>query len=178
MAALGYGDLLARLKGLDEEANLSLEGNDRYYMIVAGGSALVLQKFRVTATHDIDAIYSSNELFPFLEKYDINTNVSAYINSFPYNFEDRAVLLHNGRKIDFYAASLEDIVIAKLNAMRPPNIADISSEHVLSQLDWELLEMLATDENEAKASALNDKNYNIFLDAYDDYVRRFRPCGN
>ena len=175
MAELDYENLLTRLKGLDEEINLTFEGNDRYYMIVAGGSALVLQKFRETATHDIDVIYSSSELFPFLEKYDINTNVSAYINSFPYNFEDRAVLLFKGLIIDFYAVSLEDVVIAKLNAMRPPNIIDISSEHVLSQLNWELLELLATDGNEAKASALNDNNYSVFLDAFRDYERRFRP---
>ena len=55
MAELFYGNLLARLESLDEEINLTFDGEDRYYMIIAGGSALVLQKYRETATHDIDA---------------------------------------------------------------------------------------------------------------------------
>jgi len=178
MLKLLHDDLLARLKGLDEEVALTLDGDDRYYMIIVGGSALVLRRLRDTATHDIDVVSNSKELFPYLDKYDINTRVEAYINCFPYNFEDRVEMLHKGRRIDFYTVSLEDAVIAKLYAMRPQDALDISSEQVLGKLDWALLDKLATDSGEAQASALNERSYSIFLDAYADYARRHRPCVN
>ena len=78
MPELTHDEMMERLKRLDEEADLTFEGNNRYHIIIAGGSALVLQRYRDTATHDIDAIYSSHELFPLLEKYDINTRVSTF----------------------------------------------------------------------------------------------------
>jgi len=37
---------------------------------------------------------------------------------------------------------------------------------------------LALDEDEARASALNDSNYADFKASYDEYARRCRPCGN
>jgi len=40
-----------------------------------------------------------------------------------------------GRKIDFFTVSLEDIVIAKLYSMRPTDIADITSDEVLKRID-------------------------------------------
>ena len=41
-----------------------------------------------------------------------------------------------------------------------------------------LLERLALAEDEARASALNDRSYAEFKASYDEYVRRFRPCEN
>lgn len=40
----------------------------------------------------------------------------------------------------------------------------------------DLLERLATAEDEASASALNEFRYAEFLDTYKTYVERWRPC--
>jgi hypothetical protein len=123
----------------------------------------------------MDAISVSPALISLLEKYDINCRAQTYINNFPYNFEDRLVLMMRGKKIDFYLASLEDIVIAKLCSMRKVDKTDIESEAVLMKVNWELLETLALGENEAKASALNERAYNDFKSNYFDYIRRLKP---
>ena len=178
MFELSYDDLLMRLRQLDEDAYLLYNTDTRYHIIIVGGSALILQKYRTNATQDIDAISASKELYPILEKYDINTRVQAYINSFPLNYEDRLNLVLAGKRVDVYTLSLEDVVIAKLYASRPLDIADITSREVIDSIDWEKLKHLATDENEAWASRLNDNNYSIFLDAYNDYERMYKPCVN
>ena len=82
------------------------------------------------------------------------------------------------RKIRFYTASLEDIVIAKLCSVRDTDRSDLVEETILRTLNWELLDYLATDEDELKASILNDWRYADFKANYDDYVRRFSPCVN
>ena len=111
-----------------------------------------------------------------MEKYDINAHVETYINNFPYNFEDRLVKLPiEGERIDFYTASLEDIVVAKLYSSRDTDRQDIIAETVLQNINWDELERLAFADDEAKASALNDRSYQDFLDNYKEYVRRFRP---
>ncbi len=83
-----------------------------------------------------------------------------------------------GNRIDFYTASLEDIVIAKLCSYRETDIQDIISDGVLKALDWDKLEHLATAEDEAKASALNSFRYADFKANCDQYVERWRPCGS
>ena len=84
----------------------------------------------------------------------------------------------DGRRIDFYTASLEDIVIAKLYSGRATDIQDIIDPRVLREIDWDRLEHLATAEDEAKASALNETRYAEFLDSYRTYVGRWRDCAN
>ena len=150
----------------------------RFSIIIVGGSALILQKYRTNATQDIDSISVSKELYPLLEKYDINTRVQAYINCFPYNFEDRVSMVFEGRKVDVYTASLEDVIIAKLYASRSVDIFDITDDEVLKSVDWGKLNYLATDESEAWSSKINENSYNMFLDSYKEYVRRYKPCEN
>ena len=84
----------------------------------------------------------------------------------------------NGQRIDFYTASLEDIVIAKLYSGRDTDVHDIIDPSVLREINWNRLEHLATAEDEAKASALNEFRYAEFLDNYRTYVRRWRDCEN
>ena len=43
-------------------------------------------------------------------------------------------------------------------------------------INWDTLEKLALDENELKASSLNEFRYMDFLDSYANFERRFRPC--
>lgn len=169
-------DILERLDRLDMEAFTTIDTPHMYRMVIVGGSGLVLLDIISRATQDIDALEASPDIRHLLAKYDANLRVSSYINNFPYNFEDRLVPLSvGGRKIHFYTCSLEDIVIAKLYSSREVDRQDIVSENVLKNLDWEKLEHLALDENEAKASALNEQRYRDFLYDYTEYVRRYDP---
>ena len=173
---LQYEDLIERLKRLDEDASLLDDSDERLYIVIVGGGALILQKIISRATHDIDAISVSPVLMTLLKKYDINCRVNAYINSFPYNFEDRLKKLPvNGKKIDFYTASLEDLVIAKLHSYRDTDLHDVEAESVRAAIDWSVLENLALSEDESKASSLSERSHNEFLYAYHGYVQKFRP---
>lgn len=170
-------DLLERLARLDEDADLLFDDDCRFAMVIVGGSALILLETITRATHDIDALNVSSELIDLLEKYDINTRVATFINNFPYNYLDRLVPVRlNGRRIDFYTASLEDIVIAKLYSGRATDMQDVIDPGVLKKIDWDRLDHLATAEDEASASALNEFRYAEFLDTYKTYVERWRPC--
>ena len=171
-------DLLERLNRLDEDADLLLDSDDdrRFRLVIAGGSALILLETITRATHDIDALDVSLEIVSLLRKYDINTNVVAYLSNFPYNYEDRLVPLNiGGRRIDFFTVSLEDIIIAKLYSGRDTDLQDINDENVLKAIDWNRLDYLATDENEAQMSAMNEYRYKEFLACYQEYVKRWHP---
>ena len=153
MGKMILDDLRKRLERLDEDADLMIDNEDRYQMVIVGGSA-----------------------FSLLGKYDINTDVEAYIDNFPYNYPDRLQLLpFGGTKVQFYTPSLEDLVVAKLCSFRDTDKADVESEAVRNSLDWDLLEHLATDEDELRASILNDWRYRDFYIRYQAYVERWRP---
>lgn len=171
-------ELLKRLLALDEEVSLLYPGPDRIRMVIVGGGALVLMEYLTRSTHDIDVLSVSHQIQDLMLKYDINTLVQTYINNFPYNYEDRIKLVLTGKKIDYYTGSLEDIIIAKLYSYRDTDMADITSPTVLKDIDWDLLHRLATAEDEARASALNEYRYREFLDKYSDYERNYRPCDN
>lgn len=169
-----YDELLDRLKRLDEDANLLFDDDRRLRLTIVGGSALILLEVIDRATLDIDAMQASSEILELLERYDINCRVQTYINNFPYNFEDRLVKLPiNGKKIDFYSASLEDIVIAKLFSIRDTDRQDVLNPNVINSIDWELLDRLALNSNELKSSVLNEKDYEEFLINYKEYKRRY-----
>jgi len=63
-------------------------------------------------------------------------------------------------------------VIAKLYASRPNDKEDLIA--VAPFVNWEILEYLALDDNEAKKSALNERNYLDFLYDYREYKERYR----
>lgn len=166
-------ELIERLDRLDEDASLMFDGDERFKMIIVGGGALILLERINRATHDIDAISAPKEIYGLLEKYDINCRVQTYEHYFPYHYQDRIVgVSAGGRKIDFFTASLEDIVIAKLYSVRDTDIRDVDS--VADSIDWVLLERLAHEEDEARASAMNDRLYAEFKSNYDHYVMRHR----
>jgi len=172
-------DLLERLARLDEDVDLLFDDDRQFKMVIVGGSALILLETIARATLDIDALDVSPEIVDLLEKYDINTRVGTFINNFPYNYDERLVPIPmNSRRIKFFTASLEDIVIAKLYSGRATDIQDIIDPNVLAAIDWAKLDYLATDEFEAKASALNPYRYQEFLDSYKTYKERWCPCEN
>jgi len=166
-------ELLNRLERLDEDASLIFESDKRFRLVIVGGGALVVQKYLNRATNDIDALDVSTEINNLLTKYDINSRVKAYLCNFPYNYEDRMVKIEiGGRRIDFYAVSLEDIVISKLYSNRSIDLHDIENETILNAINWETLDRIALDENETKLSSLNDRTYSEFRQSYEDYKRR------
>lgn len=172
-------DLKDRLLRLDEDANLLFADAPWFRVLIVGGSALILLGKIARATHDIDVVSAPMALYDLFDKYDINAKAEAYINNFPYNFEDRLIPIPLAtQKIDFFTPSLEDLVIAKLCSARDTDAADVTAHGVLGTLNWKLLEYLALSDNEAKASALNERCYAEFLANYRDYVARYRPCGN
>lgn len=176
MELLSYESLVHRLEELDEEASLRFDSAERLSLIIVGRSALVLMEYIARGTHDIDALEASRQLQDLLQDYDINMNVQTYINNFPYNYLDRVKPLPiKGKIIDFYTASLEDIVIAKLYSYRDKDYEDVCSPKVLQALDWDKLRFLATSDDEAKASALNEYRYGEFLSRFEEYERRYRP---
>ena len=69
-------------------------------------------------------------------------------------------------------------MIAKLYSGRATDMQDTIDPRVLKEINWDWLECLATAEDEAKASALNEFRYAEFLDSYRTYVRRWRNCEN
>ena len=177
MSSMMRDDLIRRLKELDEEASLLFGEAERLHMVIVGGGALILMELLPRATHDIDVLDSSQKLQSLMESYDINTRAQTYIYNFPYNYEDRLVPLTeiHGKIIDFYTASLEDIVIAKLYSYRGVDHADITDPNVLRAIDWDRLHELATAEDEARQSALNDRFFRQFLYDFEEYERMYRP---
>lgn len=170
-------DMIERLRALDEEASLTFDNIERMHLIIVGGGALVLMNVITRATHDIDAFYIPNKLQSMMAAYDINTKVSGYMYSFPFNLEDRIQPVDVGGKlIDFYTASLEDIVIAKLCSPRDTDIKDVEDAGVLAAIDWDMLHHLATSEDELYMSGMSENRYKEFLDVFTEYERRFRPC--
>jgi hypothetical protein len=165
-------DILARLRRADEDAYLSFDNTGSFKVVIVGGGALILHDYIPRATEDIDVLGVDRTLLPILEVYNINGMVAAYMNNFPCNYENRLVHIWSGRKIEFYTVSLEDIVIAKLCSNRRNDWLD--AEAVAKYIDWDLLDVLAYDEDELKSSVLNDRNYADFLVSYEEYKRRFR----
>lgn len=169
-------DMLKRLLALDEEVSLLYTATDRIRIVIVGGGALILLEYLTRSTHDVDVLSVSHQIHDLMFKYDINTLVQTYINNFPYNYEDRMKLVLSGKTIDFFTCSLEDIIIAKLYSYRDTDISDITTPSILKDIDWDLLHHLATAEDEAKASALNEYRYQEFLEKYIDFERKYRPC--
>lgn len=170
--------IIKKLQDLDKEVYTYIDTNQRLRLVIVGGSALVLLSVIIRPTDDIDAIDASYELQEFLSDYGINMKVLSYESFFPYNYSDRLVKIFEGLCIDCYTASLEDIIIAKLHSARPKDKRDVTNPSVLNAIDWCILERLALADDELKLSTLNDFRYNEFLDTYNDYVRRYRPCEN
>ena len=71
MGKMILDDLRKRLERLDEDADLMIDNNDRYQMVIVGGSAFILLGKLTRATHDIDALSVPKELYSLLGKYDI-----------------------------------------------------------------------------------------------------------
>lgn len=164
-------DIRQRLLRLDEDADLMFGDEDRFICIIVGGSAFVLLGYSTRATHDIDMLKTSPELTSLLCKYDMNTNVQAYLDNFPDDCWERLqpIPLHTHR-ITFYTLSLEDLVISKLAAWRGQDITDITSEKVVRAIDWDQLSRSA---DMLRQGMLNDRTRSEFDFAFQEYREKY-----
>lgn len=178
MEALGKEQLQTVLQGIDEEASLVFgELSERLRVVVAGGSAFMLRDLtRRPVTHDIDLLESASQLREIMAHYPVvNSHMAAFCDSIPYNFEDRLVPLDMETKAILYLTpSLEDLVVMKLYAWRPNDVADITSPSVLEAIDWGVLERLIYDPMEAQASCLSERRYQELVATFEQYRKAWK----
>ncbi len=60
----------------------------------------------------------------------------------------------------------------KLYAFRPNDLQDLESIANNNLLDWDMLEYLIYDNNEAKASALSERSYKEMVHSYEIFKER------
>lgn len=162
-------DIKDRLLRLDEDADLLFDNEDRLSCVLVGGSALILLGYISRATHDIDILKIPPELLTLLSKYDMNNNVSAHMDNFPDDYQDRIQKLNlPTHKIDFFTLSLEDLVVSKLAAGREKDLADIVTPKILKTIDWAQLERSA---NLVVQGMLSDRSKQEFRISFEEFVR-------
>ena len=172
MTDLRKEDILYRMERLDKDIETLFHSSGRFQVVIVGGGALVLRGYLTRGTADIDILGADSRLYDFMEVYDMNGRVNAFMDNFAYNYQDRLKLVWSGKIIDYYTASLEDIVIAKLCSNRPDDLTDV--ELIADKIDWRILEQLALDDGELKLNILNERRYKDFLESYNDFERKFR----
>ena len=169
--------LIDLLLGIDEEAELTIGiRNPKPKLVIVGGAAFLLRDITARqTTHDIDVLHADESLREILNAYpEVNGCVAAFSDQIPFNFEDRLEVLEIGAKaIAFVTPSVEDLVVMKLYAQRPNDVQDIDGAISAGRVNWNLLDRLVHDENEAAASCISDRRYAEMLSAYDDLKSRW-----
>ena len=175
----GKERLVELLLTMDEEATLLLgEGGQRFPVVLVGGSAFLLHDLaNRPTTHDVDVLSCHAALRELLSNYAaVNGAVAAYADQIPYNFEDRLVKLDLPTStIDFMTPSVEDLAVMKLYSWRPNDQQDLESAAALGAINWERLDQLVRDPDEAMASALSPRRYREMVATYESFARR---CGH
>ena len=176
MEEYGKERLVELLLTIDEEATLLLGGQGkRYPVVIVGGSAILLHDLtNRPTTHDIDVLSCHAALRDVLANYAaVNGAVAAYADQIPFNFEDRLVRLDLPTEtVDFMTPSIEDLAVMKLYGWRPNDQQDLESPAMLDAIDWDKLDRLVRDPDEAAASALSPRRYREMVGIYEDYARR------
>ena len=173
---MGEPELRQRLLEFDKAVGV-LHPDRMFYLVLAGGGALMLLGYLSRVTDDMDALKCSPELLALMEKYDINNRVAGpYGDHFPYNWEDRLVPLDvETTVVKCYAASLEDIVASKLCSERPEDGFDVRRPQIVAAINWDLLETAA---KEMELSQLNRRRHQDFLRNYKSFRKEFGPCAS
>lgn len=142
----------------------------RYTCTIAGGGALaILGCLSERKTDDGDVLHGSSELSGIMEKFGFNRSISAYIDQFPYNHEDRVVPIElPTRCVDFFTISLEDVVISKLSSERGEDERDLQYPEIVEAIDWTKLETAAAEMND---TCLSPRRLQIFQENYGSYVK-------
>ncbi|MGN0115137.1 MAG: DUF6036 family nucleotidyltransferase [Acutalibacteraceae bacterium] len=164
-------EIIDRLKDLDRFAFSTLNDNKRYSCVIVGGGALLLLGYSYRVTMDIDFVYNNfpKELIELMDKINMNSNATAYIDCFADGYIDRAkpVTDFEPYKIDFYTLSPEDFVVSKLSSGRSKDIIDIKNQKLVEELDFELLNKLV---EETKLGLINDRLVDELQIRYEQYL--------
>ncbi|MCL2530271.1 MAG: DUF6036 family nucleotidyltransferase [Coriobacteriia bacterium] len=154
---LGKEEIKKSLLDFDEMSGELLEkGDPKPKVVIVGGGAFILNDKTPRMTCDIDVLCPPSMLSGILDINNMNQRVNAYIDSFPYNFEDRLIKVDLGdTNCEYYTPSLEDLVVSKLYGLRPNDMSDLTSKETLESINWELLDYLVFDRDEVFANALS-----------------------
>lgn len=176
-------ELLEKLIRADEDAFFSDArcSNTKVSVVIVGGSALLLHDLSAKqVTKDVDVYAAEESVRDILyADPDFNAQCQAFCACLPYNFEDR--LVHapiDTLAIDYMTPSLEDLAVMKLYRWEEPDKIDLTSPEFLEKLNWDLLDRLIHDPDEAAASRMaepeRDREFKNLLFNYKEYREGWR----
>lgn len=172
----GKEELLSMLAKIDQEASLTFGTvAKKLPVVIVGGSAFLLHDLtNRPTTRDVDVLAHDDALRDILSNYHaVNAAVTAYIDQVPYNFEERLVHIDlKTETVEFLTPSFEDLAIMKLYGWRPNDQVDLENPAFLERVDWDALDNLVYNPDEARASALSDRRYKEMVSTYEEYSRR------
>ena len=169
MENLQKNGVLHRLAQLDDDL-LSLYGMGRRFEItIIGGSALIMLDLLPNErfTTDIDVLEASHEAQGLLERYDMNPNVSTFLYKYAENWKERRQPVeNNGRVLDVFTMSNEDLAITKLLAWRKTDQRDLIDMLAAGSIDLDKLKIILGDVTEVQAN-LEDYEWAALLARFD-----------
>lgn len=175
MGAFSQERLRDLLLEIDEEVELEVGAEERYSIVIVGGAAFMLADLTGrNATHDVDVLRADEAIKDVLARHrQLNTQVQVYADRLPKGFGERLVKIPiETAAVDFFRPSTEDLAVMKLYSWRKQDQIDLTSAEMLAKLDFDLLDHLVYDENEAKASSLTSLVYRKMVEVYE---REFKP---
>jgi hypothetical protein len=163
-------DLLAVLAELDGDLLASYGMSRRFEMTIVGGGALILLGVLAPerVTMDIDVLEVPQELYGFLERYNMNAAVATFAYDFPEHWRERRQKLpFHGDCLDVYTMSLEDLVLSKLMAYRASDRQDLQQLAKSESLDWNKLAELVDNPLEFRVNMETEDDWQDFLERYE-----------
>ena len=159
---------------IDEEVELEVGLGKRHSVVIVGGAAFFLADLtNRTATHDVDVLRADEAIQGVLARHrQLNTQVQVYADRLPKGFEGRLARIPiETAAVDFFRPSAEDLAVMKLYSWRKQDQIDLTSPKMLAELDFDLLDHLVHDEDEAKASSLTPLAYRKMVEVYEQEYR-------
>ena len=163
------------LQEIDEEVELEVGSGRRYSVVIVGGAAFMLAHLTDrNATHDVDVLRADEAIHDVLARHrQLNAQVQVYADRLPKGFEGRLVRIPvETSTVDFFRPCAEDLAVMKLYSWRKQDQIDLMSHGLLTALDFDLLDSLVYDEDEAMASSLTSHAYQKMLEVYE---KEYRP---
>lgn len=163
-------ELLQSLQNLDADLLAAYGFVARFEMTIVGSGALIIlgTLSPERATTDVDVLEASQEIAPFLRRYNMNPDVSTFLYTFPENWRKRRQkLTFEGDCLEVYTMSLEDLLISKLIAYREADKADLKDILYNELLSWDVLDKLINNPVELQAGFASDAEWQKFLQRYE-----------
>lgn len=176
-------ELLAKLIRADEDAFFADIGRNgaKVSVVIVGGSALLLHDLSAKqVTKDVDVYAAEESVRSILyADPDFNAQCQAFCSCLPYNSKDRLLRAPiDTMAIDYLTPSLEDLAVMKLYRWEEPDRIDLTAPEFLEKLDWDLLDRLVNDPDEAAASRIaepeKDREFKNLLFNYSEYREGWR----